>query len=128
MRQVLFVLIAFVALTAIVGGLMMMAGPKGSSLLLGVDLLQGTPFRDFFYPGLILAFLIGGVNLAAVVMSMLQHRQRYNWSLAGGLLLCGWIIVQMLMLNTVHWLQLSYLFIGILIVLLSYQLKGKWAV
>ena len=127
MRLLLFIFITFVALTAVISGSLMIANPGGEMLELPKSILEDTPFDSFLYPGLILAVVVGGINFLAVIANMLHWPSRYNWSLAGGLILSGWIIIQMLLIATVHWLHILYLVTGIFIILLSYQLKGKWA-
>jgi len=37
-------------------------------------------------------------------------------------------LVQLLLIQAAHWLHFIYLGIGLLIILIAYQLKGKWAV
>lgn len=128
MKTLLFILVAFVALTSVISGLIMMSDPEGVILNMPVSLLQGTPFRDFLIPGIILATVVGGINLLAVAYNLNRHPSRYNWALAGGLVISGWIVIQMLLIQMVNWLHFLYLGIGILIMLTAYQLKGKWAV
>jgi hypothetical protein len=128
MKTILFILICAVGLTATVSGLLMISGPDGAMLGLPLSLLDQTPFRSFLIPGIILAFLVGGVNLIAVFFNIQRNANRYNWAIAGGILITGWIIVQIILIQTVHWLHFLYLGMGALIILLAYQLKGKWAV
>jgi len=128
MRTILFILISFIALTAIVSGLLMISYPNGEIMNLSPGLLNGTPFTDFRLPGILLTIVVGGVNLIAVFYNMQRHANRYNWAMAGGFMISGWIVVQMILIQTVHWLHFIYLGAGILIILLAYQLKGKWAV
>lgn len=128
MKTLLFILVSFVALTSVISGLIMMSDPEGVILNMSVSLLGGTPFRDFLIPGIILATVVGGVNLLAVAYNMNRHPSRYNWALAGGLMITGWIVVQMLLIQMANWLHFLYLIVGILIILTAYQLKGKWVV
>lgn len=128
MKTVLFILISFIALTTIVSGLLMISYPDGAIMNLSPGLLKGTPFKDFRLPGILLAVLVGGVNLLAVFYNMQRHANRYNWAMAGGFMISGWIVVQMILIQTVYWLHFVYLAAGLLIILLAYQLKGKWAV
>ncbi len=127
MKTALFVLISFIALTALISGLIMITNPDGAVLNLSVSLLDGTAFKNFKIPGILLTALVGGTNLLAVFFLLLRNRNRYNWSMAGGIIIIGWIIAQMVLLGTVYWIHFLYLGIGVLIVLISYQLKGKWA-
>ncbi len=128
MRPLLFFLLVFAGSTSFVSGLMMISSPDGSNLNLTLSLLEGTPFDNYLIPGIILAFIVGGINLAAVALNLQRHKARYSWAQAGGVVLGGWIIVQMILINTVHWLHFIFLGLGVLIILVAYQLKGKWAV
>jgi len=127
MKLFLFLLTAFVALTTIVCGALLASYPDGSIFGLSTGLLKGTPFSNFLVPGLLLSIVVGGTNLVAVLLNMQTHPLRYNWAIAGAVMLMGWAIVQMLLIAVLHWLQFVYLGIGLMMVLLSWQLKGKWA-
>lgn len=128
MKTLLFILISFVAFTATISGLVMISDPSGEILYLELRLLDGTPFKDFLIPGVLLATIVGGVNLLAVFYNMQRHPYRYNFALAGGAVLAGWLIAQVIFIHTLHWLHFAYLGIAVLIILIAYQLKGKWAV
>ena len=128
MKSLLFILLSFLALTAILSGLFMISKPNGEIINLPLNLLDETPFKDFLIPGILLTTVVGGVNLIAAVFNFQRHNKRYNWAIAGGSVISGWILVQMILMDTAHWLHFLYLGIGILIILLAYQLKGKWAV
>ena len=127
MRLLLFLLISFVGLTATICGMLLIADPDGSVFQLSHSMLQGTFFKNFLIPGIILT-IVGSINMAAVFSNMQGSKNRYNWSLAGGILICVWIILQIIMIQTFYWLQFVYLGTGILVILLSFQLKGKWIV
>jgi hypothetical protein len=128
MKTILFILISFIAFTATISGLLMISYPDGEIMGLSLNLLKETPFNNFLVPGILLTVLVGGVNLLAVFYNMQRHANRYNWAIAGAIMISGWIVVQMILIQAAHWLHFLYLGIGILIILLAYQLKGKWAV
>ena len=128
MKLFLFLLTAFVAFTAIVCGALLVSYPDGSLFSMSTSLLAATPFTNFFVPGLILCIAVGGTNLIAVIRNLQTHPQRYEWSIAGAVMIMGWVVVQMLLIAVLHWLQFVYLGIGLMMLLLSWQLKGKWAV
>jgi hypothetical protein len=128
MKTILFILISFIAITATISGLLMISNPNGEIMNLSLNLLYQTPFKNFILPGILLTVLVGGINLLAVFFNIQRNVNRYNWAIAGGVMISGWIIVQMILIQTVHWLHFLYLCIGIFIILLAYQLKGKWAV
>lgn len=128
MKTLLFILVSFIAITACASGLLLMSNPGGTLFKLSPALLATTPFKNYLVPGIILAVIVGGVNLLAVVYNIQRNARRYNWAMAGGFIMSGWIVVQALLTHTFHWLQFIYLGIGLLVVLMAYQLKGKWAV
>lgn len=128
MRLLLFLLLAFIALSAVVSGMMMLCYPDGSFLGLSVTLLKDTVFQSFAIPGIILAVAVGGTSVIAVVLNVLAHPMRYNWAIAAAVVLAGWIFVQIVLIHTLHWLQFVYLLLALMVLLLSWQLKGKWVV
>lgn len=128
MKTLLFILLSFIAITATVSGKLMISQPDGSILQLKPELLAGSPFSNYLVPGILLACVVGVVNLVAVFLNMMRHRQRYNAAIAGGAVIITWILVQVMMIGTIHWLHILYFSAGILVVLGAYQLKGRWAV
>lgn len=128
MKALLFILISFIALTATLSGLFMISNPEGGIMNLQLELLKNSPFKNFLMPGILLTVIVGGTNLLAVYYNIQRHPGRYNWAMAGGLMISGWIIIQMILINAVSWLHFIYLGTGLLIVLIAYQLKGKWVV
>jgi hypothetical protein len=128
MRTLLFILLCFIAITAIISGILMISRPDGSILQLKTELLSVSPFKNYLIPGLLLTIIVGGVNLVAVFFSLMRHRQRFNVAMAGGAVIIGWIVVQVILIGTLHWLHILYFSAGILVFLGAYQLKGRWAV
>jgi hypothetical protein len=128
MKTLLSIMVGIVALVALVSGMLLMIHPDGTSLNLPLYLLDTTPFSNYFVPGLILFFLVGGTHCAALILNIRNKPGRYNWSIFSGLVLSGWIFLQINMIHTANWLHISFLVLGILIVLLGYQMKGRWVV
>lgn len=128
MKLLLFILVTFIAVTSTLSGSLMITDPSGNMLNLPLNLLEGTPFKNFLVPGILLFGVVGTINLIAVFYHLQRHPARYNWAMAGGAVITGWIIIQMILISTVHWLHFLYLGIGIMVFFIAYQLKGKWAV
>ncbi len=128
MKILLIILVSFIAITSTLSGLMMMSDPDGGILNLSVQLLQPTPFKSYLLPGILLTGVVGLVNIAAVYTNIMRSSSRYNWSLFGGITITGWIVAQMILIQSMHGLHFIYLCAGLLIILMAYQLKGKWAV
>ena len=125
MKLFLFILLSFISVTAILSGLMMIGYPDGSALNLSPGLLEGTPFKNYMVPGILLVILVGIINLLAVFYNMKRDPKRYTWALAGGIMICVWIITQMILIRSFQWLHIVYLAMGVVVILISFQLKGK---
>ncbi|GAB2824401.1 hypothetical protein [Ferruginibacter profundus] len=128
MKMLLLILLGFIAFTALASGVIIINHPDGGAMQLQLNVLDSTPFKNFLIPGIILTTVVGCTNLLAFIFCFTKYPTRYNWAIAAGIMICGWIIVQMLLINTMHWLQFVYLGAGLLVILIAYQLKGKWAV
>jgi hypothetical protein len=96
-RVVIGVLAAFVALTAIGGGMAMLVGADQFPLAW----LRGTPFRDYTVPALVLAVVVGGSSLVAAVAVFAGRQVGALAAMAAGVLLAGYIIVEVLTLKQV---------------------------
>jgi hypothetical protein len=124
---VLMFLLLFLAVNALYGGYSLIADPSGGSLGMPVSLLSGSPFVDYFIPGLILFGVLGVFPLLVLValwfkpswllMSRLERIIGEHWAWAAafiaGSALTVWIIVQMTILS--FWLQPILLALGLVI-------------
>jgi hypothetical protein len=91
-------LLVLQALGAMGGGIGLVQDPV-NNIGLPVSLLEGTPFSDYLFPGLILLMVVGMFPL--VVLYGLLRRRAWGWWLAlaagGGLMI--WIIVEGVLLG-----------------------------
>jgi len=115
-------LLLFNGTGAIFGGYNLMAYPDGSSLQVSLDWLRYSPFTDFFIPGLILLCANGVFSFIALAALILRYRF-YAWLIIGqGVVLAGWIVIQMLMLRTVNILHAIFGSVASLLILLGWLL------
>jgi hypothetical protein len=119
MRLVLFALELLAAVGAIAGGLALLAGV----IRFPPEQLQGTPFGDYTMPGLILAMVVGGSLLLGAATAFLHREFAVLCSVAAGLILCGWIIGEVILLGpfALAW-QLPFLAWGLAIFGLAFLL------
>jgi len=69
LRTILILLVGFLACTSIPGGIALLLGFKPP-----LELLSGSIFKGFVIPGLVLAFIVGGVALIALIMLLRKSR------------------------------------------------------
>lgn len=121
---VLICLNAFVALTAIGGGIALVAGLEKGRL--SEDLLKGTPFNSFLIPGLMLAVMVGGSAVTATALLLIDRSIGWQASVVAGVIMAGWIVGEVRLLNQPSMTRTEgvYLGIGLMTVGLSVAL---WA-
>lgn len=93
----LILLTGFIALTAIGGGIALLTGLESNRFPL--EWLRGTPFPDYTIPALILAIAVGGSALVACLMLIMRHRMSLPVSVASGVIMMGYIVVEYLILQ-----------------------------
>lgn len=125
MRLALRILLGFVAFTALPCGLLLILKPDGSWLQLSTNLLTTSPFHSFLFPGIVLCLVVGGANLVAFVKHLQQGTHAFWYTLSAGILISGWIVVQVALIRIFFWPQWIYLLSGFFIILISLQLKHK---
>lgn len=113
LRTIALVIYYFVGITAIAGGAALMWAPDGSLLRMPLADLRTSPFDDYFMPGLILFTIMG---LGSFRMAYLFRRRRFPVStlmIISSVVINGWILTQMVMIQKLHGLQFLYLGIGV---------------
>ena len=120
MRKVILGLEAFVAVTALVGGALLMARPDGGLLKLDVAIMNGT-FSSFTIPGVLL-FALGA--LQALAAWLMARGSRYDTALSAfaGAILTLWIAAQMIFIGVGSVQQILFAAIGFAIYSLAMDL------
>ncbi|HRD54523.1 MAG TPA: hypothetical protein PKY96_17930 [Flavobacteriales bacterium] len=118
MRVVLLGVQGFLALNALVGGLLLMMAPDGALLQLPRGFMHSTLFADFFWPGAILFGVLGLGHGAGFVLTLRRsvHASRAAFILGAGTVI--WIGVQVLM-TELFWLQGFIAALGLMEVVVS---------
>lgn len=119
------VLLFFNGIGAVYGGGNLILHPDGSSLGITIDYLKHSPFSDFMIPGIILFLVNGVLSLLIAVLTILNRPNYKNLIFAEGLLLSGWILIQMVLLRTVNFLHVTMGSVGILLLVIGFLLKSK---
>jgi hypothetical protein len=115
-------LLAFGALNAFAGGYYGMSGAEDVPR----EWLEGSPFDDYFIPGLVLFLVVGGSMLAAAIAVFADLRIARLAALGAGLVVLAWLAVETLIVGYVSWMQPATT-IGALVILLLAWLQDERA-
>ena len=132
-RNIFLILLGFLGLGAIGGGGILIISPTGELLGIPLSELKNSPFDSFLVPGIILFTVLGlfpllliGALLKKPKFRLAEHINLYkdmHWSWTFSLYiafaLIGWIQIQMVLLQSVHWLHAFYMFYAVVIILVA---------
>jgi len=103
---------AFIGLGALAGGFMLVKDPSGRALGLPISFLEGSPFADFFIPGIFLLLVNGAGSMMGAGYSFTKRRYAPELAMALGLILVAWIVIQVIVIRSFHWIQVLYFMLG----------------
>ncbi len=125
LRPVLIGLTGFLSLSAIPGGLMLLAGIYAPP----VEQLQGSVFRSFAVPGLALLLVVGGSALLATVLLVRRDRLGPLWAGFSGVTVMAFEFVEVLAIGAPPGpslvMQILYFSLGLALVCLSLLLMAS---
>ncbi|MFN0250051.1 MAG: flavodoxin domain-containing protein [Kofleriaceae bacterium] len=124
-RWILATLLAFVGITAVLGGLALMVRTDGSLLRMPASYLEHALFEDFLVPGILLFAVIGLGHLIAGWLVMRRSLHADLAALLAGATLTTWIVAQMILLGTFNGLQIAMLVIATLTIAESVR-RHSW--
>jgi hypothetical protein len=125
MHIVLGLLQAFIALTALAGGFMFVKDPSGAAMGYTVSMLEGSIFPDFLVPGLFLFVVNGLGSLIGAVLSFIKNRNAGPAAIALGVILVAWIVIQVSIIRSTHWLQGVYFALGLVELVLGMLVRRR---
>lgn len=119
----LIILLLFVnGLGALFAGYGFILEPNGSFIGLDKSILIHSPFHDFLIPGISL-LIFNGLSSLYVLWQFAKKTSIANCSLfIQGLLSCGWITIQVIMLRSFNFLHVIFGIIGLAFLISGYQL------
>ncbi|MBK9107601.1 MAG: hypothetical protein IPM92_04255 [Saprospiraceae bacterium] len=105
------------AINAIIAGILFIWNPTGKLLGMNTDYLQYSPFDSYMIPGIILFIVNGVMNVIATIFILRKNRLGSLLAILQGMLLCGWIGIQVLMVKDFNLLHVSMLLIGFIFII-----------
>jgi hypothetical protein len=132
-RNMLLGVLVFLSLGACFGGISFIIKPDGSIFQIPVEIINGSVFKNFLIPGIILLLTFGIFPIFIVIwlirkpnirifdrINLLQdHHFSWTFSIYIGFGLIIWINIQTLIINAVDILHTMFSSLGILIVCLA---------
>jgi hypothetical protein len=117
----------FNGLSGLAGGFGLISDPTAASLGMELNWLEGTPFRNFLIPGIVL-FVINGIgNSIAAILSIRKTRYFEMTGIVLGVVMMTWIISQVAFIGYKNFLQPLYFSTGLiqtLVGIIIYKLKS----
>ena len=114
-----FALEMFLGLGAIGGGIALMMGPCREILPLPVSALRGSPFADYFVPGLVLFGVLGIGSFAAAILACRRHRLAPVSAFVVGCALLIWLAVEIAVVGYSGHPPLQAVYLGLGVVIAS---------
>lgn len=124
MRFTLVILQLFVGIGGIFGGVEMIRDPL-NPLGMTTELIAGSPFDTYTWPGILLLALVGVTPCVLAVGLMTRRRGTLEFSVLFGVGLMAWIGVQWALLSDRLWLQPVIFGIGAAIVALAARARRR---
>lgn len=91
---ILLGLLGVLGVTALAGGAQFVLVPSGAVVGLSTSELSGSPFADYFVPGVILCTVLGALPIAVVYGLYRGHRLAWLGALLVGVALSVWVVVE----------------------------------
>jgi len=120
LRVSLAVLEILIGVAALGGGVYALTGAAG----LPRQYLQGSPFRSYLIPGLVLLVVVAGSMILGATLLLVEGPYARVASLEAGVILVAWTVIQISFIGYRHWLQALLGTLGLLIVVLSFMLPA----
>ncbi len=109
------VFLVVLGIGALAGGIALASRPDGSVMQFDVKLLAGSPFGDYFIPGLILGGLFGIGSLVVAAMGIRRSRLAPFLAFAIGCAQMAWIVVELAIIKELSVLHPTFFGVGLVI-------------
>jgi hypothetical protein len=117
------IFLLFNIIGAFYGGINLILYPDGSSIQLSLDLLEHAPFSNFLIPGIILLSANGLFGTFVLLKILKNGRDSGRLLIAQGVILTGWILIQIALIRTIFILHFILGGVGLILILLGWILN-----
>jgi len=102
----------------------MILDPSGGMLHMPLSLLEHSPFHSYLMPGIILLVTNGLVAVVVFVAAVRRVESYGNLVATQGVVIAGWITVEVSFLRTVVWPHYVYLAVGLVLIVCGLALRA----
>lgn len=133
-RNFYLIVLGFLALGAIGGGIVLFISPSGELIGLPLSEFKNLPFDSFLIPGVILFSVLGLIPSLLIIALVKKPESKlaerinlftdmhwaWTYSIYVAFALIGWIHIQLIFLQGgVHWLHTFYLFYAVFMIIVA---------
>ena len=116
-RLTVISLLIITAINAVVAGFLFITDPSGLKLGMSVEYLKFSPFNSYLIPGIVLLVVNGLLNFAAAYAVIKNKAYSSVFVVIQGILLGGWILIQVIMVRDVSILHIIMFSVGLILTL-----------
>ena len=133
-RNIFLILLGFLGLGAIGGGIVLIISPAGELLGLPLSEFKNIPFDSYLIPGIILFSVLGVIPSLLIIALLKKPKSKiaeqinifkdmhwsWTYSIYIAFTLIGWVHIELIFLQgVVSWLHTFYMFYAILIIIVA---------
>jgi hypothetical protein len=115
----------FLGITSAMGAVPMLRDPYGSPLSMPRSFLTHSPFHSFLVPGLVLLVCNGLLSFFVFVAVFRKQKFYGRWVFAQGMILAGWLLVEIAVLRFVVWPHWFYGGVACLLIICGWWLSNE---
>ncbi|WP_294672566.1 hypothetical protein [uncultured Fluviicola sp.] len=109
-------LLLFTAVSALTAGILFISDPSGQKMGMSTTYLASSPFSTYLLPGWVLLIVNGLMNVLAAIACIIRSKHYQLFVILQGILLSGWIIIQVILVKDLNVLHYSMFSIGVLLI------------
>jgi len=115
-------LLLLTAMNASVAGVLFIKDPSGHKMGMSVSYLKDSPFNSYLIPGIVLLIINGLLNFIAAFFVFKKKPFALLLVIIQGILLCGWIVIQVIMVRDISLLHIIMFTIGTILTISGFLL------
>jgi hypothetical protein len=122
LRIISISLLLLTAINAAVAGVLFIIDPSGHGMGMNVSYIKDSPFNSYLIPGIVLLIVNGLLNFIAAYFVFKERPFASLWVIAQGILLIGWIVIQVIMVKDISMLHIIMFTIGMILTMSGFLL------